>query len=433
MIPRYSLPEMSDIWSEENRFKLMLKIELTVLEVLAKKHIVDKNDYSQIVSKIKLDIPRIKEIEKITKHDLASFVDQISESVGTSSARWIHFGLTSSDILDTATAIQLKLSCQQIIKRLKQLSTILLKQAKKYKDTLMIGRTHGVHAEPITFGYKLLNWYTEIKQHISVMEFMQSIISVGKISGVVGTYSQLSPEIEKQVLQKLGLTPEPVSTQVIPRYRYSYYISALACIGASIERFATEIRHLQRSEVFEVEEHFTTGQKGSSAMPHKRNPVESEKLCGLARLLRGYAYSSFENVALWHERDISHSSVERIILPDANIVTDYIIYCFTNIVRNLVVYEENMLSNLKKMFNIYFSQTILTELIKKGLLRDEAYRMVQSVAHKAIKEKKDFVSLIKLDKKIKKYLSDEEITKICSIKYLLRNIDKKFKEILKNK
>ncbi len=430
MIARYSLAEMSNIWCEEKRFNIMLNIEVAVLEVLSERKIIPKKDFEEIRNKIKLDINRIKEIEKITKHDIAAFVDQLSESVGCDAARWIHFGLTSSDVLDTATAIQLKLSCELIIKKLEILLSILKKQIKKYKDIVMIGRTHGMHAEPITFGYKLAGWYHEMLQHLNMLKYVKYIVSVGKISGVVGTYSQLSVDIEKKVLKKLGLNSEPVSTQVVPRYRYVYYSTALANIAASLERFATEIRHLQRSEVMEVEEEFTKGQKGSSAMPHKRNPVGSENICGLARLIRGYANVSFENVALWHERDISHSSAERIILPDISIATDYILYRFTHIIKNIVVYPQNMLYNLSKSYNTFYSQTLLSELIKQGLTRIQAYQIVQSIAHKAILDKKDFIELCVKDKMLTKYIKPERVKHLCSIKYLLRNIKQKFDEIL---
>jgi len=429
MIPRYSLPEMSKIWSEEERFRIMLDVELKVLEVLSEEKIIPEKDYKEIKNKVKLDIKRIKEIEQVTKHDVAAFVDQLSESVGTEAAKWIHFGLTSSDVLDTATGLQLKLSCDLILKKLEGLIEVLKNQIKKYKDTLMIGRTHGVHAEPITFGYKLAGWYYEVKQHFDMLKYVKDIVSVGKISGVVGTYSQLSPEIEKKILKKLGLKPEPISTQVVPRYRYVYYLTTLANIAASLERFALEIRHLQRTEVLEAEEEFSKGQKGSSAMPHKRNPVGSENICGLARLVRGYAMVSYENVALWHERDISHSSAERIILPDISIVLDYMLYRFTNIIKNIVVYPGNMLKNLEKSYNTFYSQTLLTELIKRGINRQQGYSIIQPIAHKAILEKKDFVKLCIKDKTLTKIISPNEIIKLCSINSLLKHLDKKFNEI----
>ncbi|MEN3013850.1 MAG: adenylosuccinate lyase [Endomicrobiia bacterium] len=432
MIDRYSLPEMSSIWSEENRFKLMLEVELKVLETLAEEKIIPKNHYEEIKNKVKLNIERIKEIEKITKHDVAAFVDQLSESVNTEAAKWIHFGLTSSDVLDTASALQLKQSCQQISKRLNELLEVLKIQALNYKSTLMMGRTHGVHAEPITFGYKLAGWYCEVKQHYEVLNYIKEIVAVGKISGVVGTYSQLSPEIEKKVLKKLGLKPEPISTQVIPRYRYSYYLTTLANIAASLEKFATEIRHLQRTEVLEVEESFSKGQKGSSAMPHKRNPVLSENICGLARLIRSYVVAGYENVALWHERDISHSSAERIILPDASIALDFILYRFTNLIKNIIVYPENMLKNIQISHNSFYSQTLLTELIKKGLSRQHAYNIIQPLAQEAFLKKKDFIEICCKNKNLTKIIKPKYIKKICNTKFLLKHLENKFDEIFKD-
>jgi adenylosuccinate lyase len=429
MIPRYSLPEMSAIWSEENRFKLMLKVELTVLEVLALEGIIPKKDFQNIKSKVSLNIPRIKEIEKITKHDLASFVEQLSESVNDQTSRWVHYGLTSSDILDTATALQLKLSSKLIIEKLSKLKLTLKQQSLKYKKFLIMGRTHGMHAEPTTLGYKFLSWYYEIDQHLQIFKWLLNKVIRGKISGVVGTYSQLSPRIEKLVLKKLGLLPEPVSTQVVPRYRYAYYVSTLASIASSLERFATEIRHLQRTEISELEEKFSSGQKGSSAMPHKHNPVGSENICGLARLVRSYVISSYENIALWHERDISHSSNERIILPDINIVVDYMLTRFENIINEIVVFPENMLTNISKSYNTFYSQLILSNLIKKGLKRNDAYKIVQQIATESILQKKDFIEKLSKNKEITKYLSSKEIKKLCSIKYLLRNVEEKFDEL----
>lgn len=429
MIPRYTLAEMEQIWNEEKRFELMLKVEMAVLEVLAEKKIIPKKDYEEIKKRVKLNVDRIKEIENITKHDVAAFIDQISESVGSDASRWIHFGLTSSDILDTATGLQLKLSCDLIIKKLKELIEILKIKIEKHKFTIMMGRTHGVHAEPITLGYKFASWYYEISQHLEILNYLKDIICVGKISGVVGTYSQLSPEIEKKVLHKLGLRPEPISTQVIPRFRYVYYIATLANIAASIERFSLEIRHLQRTEVLEIEEPFSKGQKGSSAMPHKRNPISSENLCGLARVVRGYVICAYENVALWHERDISHSSVERIILPDASILIHYMLNRFIELISNLIVYPKNMLRNIKKSYDSFYSQTLLSELIKRGLTRQQAYSLVQPVAQKALLRRKNFVKLCCNEKEISKYLSKKEIKKICSIEYLLRHLKQKFDEI----
>ena len=387
-------------------------------------------DYKKIKQKAKLDIERVREIEKVTKHDIAAFVDQISENLGDES-RWIHYGLTSSDVLDTATAIQLRDSSGLILKKLKTLSDELKKLAVKHKNTMMIGRTHGMHAEPITFGVKILGWYSEIQRQIKMMESTKETISYGKLSGTVGTYTQNDPEIEKYVCEKLNLKPEPVSTQVVPRDRHAVYLTTLALIAGSIERFAVEIRHLQRTEVGEAEEFFSKGQKGSSAMPHKRNPVLSENLCGLARLIKSYSIVGLENIALWHERDISHSSAERIVLPDSSIAMDFILARFTDIAGNLVVYPENMKANLEKSYGAYFSQNVLLKLIKKGLKRDAAYKIVQKISHTALQEREDFGIIAKKDEELKEHLSAQEIQECTNLKSYTRNIDKIYKAVLK--
>lgn len=425
MIERYSLPEMKKIWSEENKFEKMLQVEFAVCEGLVKLGIIPKKDYENIRRKVKLNPKRIKEIEKITKHDLAAFVDQISENLGNE-ARWIHYGLTSSDVLDTVTALQLKESSLLLIEKLNKFAQTLKNLALKYKNTIMIGRTHGIQAEPITFGLKLLSFYSEIKRHLQMLESVKDEVSYGKISCAVGTYAHLDPKIEELVMGKLGLKREPVSTQIIPRDRYAVYLSSLAIIASSLEKFATEIRNLQRSEIAEVEEYFTPGQKGSSAMPHKRNPILSENLCGLARLMRSYCLVGLENIPLWHERDISHSSAERVILPDASILLDFMLNRIENIFKNLRVYPENMRKNLVKSYRTYFSQKILLKLIEQGLKRDDAYRIVQGLAHQALEEKKDFVSLVEEDKEIKKYLTRKETKECLSDKSFLKNIDKIF-------
>ncbi|OIO75895.1 MAG: adenylosuccinate lyase [Elusimicrobia bacterium CG1_02_37_114] len=430
MIPRYTLPEMEKIWSEENRFNRMFEIELAVCEALSKTGIMPEVDYKKIKQKAKLDIERVREIEKVTKHDIAAFVDQISENLGDES-RWIHFGLTSSDVLDTATAIQLRDSSDLILKKLKTLSDELKKLAVKHKNTMMIGRTHGMHAEPITFGVKVLGWYAETERLIALIESTRETVSYGKLSGTVGTYTQNDPEIEKIVCNKLGLKPEPVSTQIIPRDRYAVYILRLALVAGAIERFAVEIRNLQRTEISEVEEFFSKGQKGSSAMPHKRNPILSENICGLARLVKANSMVSLENMALWHERDISHSSAERVVLPDSSIVIDFILTRFANIVKNLVVYPENMKANLEKSYGAYFSQNVLLRLIKKGLKRDTAYKIVQKISHTSLQEKKDFGTIAKNDMELKEHLSAQEIQECTNLKSYTRNIDKIFKSVLK--
>jgi len=429
MIERYSLPEMSKIWSEEEKINNWLKVELAVCEALNKKGIISKSEFEKIKKKVKLNIPRIKEIEEKTKHDLAAFIDQISENLGKES-RWIHFGLTSSDVLDTATALQLKNSCELLIEKLQKLRDTIKKLAVEHKDTIMMGRTHGVHAEPITFGFKLLTWYSEITRGVEIMKLTREHISYGKISGAVGTFAHIDPEIEKYVCNKLGLKPEPVSTQIVPRDRYSVYLSTLAIIASSIERFATEIRSLQRTEIRELEEPFSKGQKGSSAMPHKRNPVTSEQLCGLARIIRANSIAGLENISLWHERDISHSSVERVILPDSSILLDYILYKFNALVENLVVYPENMQVNIEKSKEVFFSQVLMLQLIKKGLTRDSAYRAVQKITQSVLAENKSFKELVMSDEFIRKYLSEEEIEECFDIKYFVRNIPKIYKRVL---
>ena len=429
MIERYSLPEMSKIWSEEEKINNWLKVELAVCEALNKKGIISKSEFEKIKKKVKLNIPRIKEIEEKTKHDLAAFIDQISENLGKES-RWIHFGLTSSDVLDTATALQLKNSCELLIEKLQKLRDTIKKLAVEHKDTIMMGRTHGVHAEPITFGFKLLTWYSEISRDVEIMKLTREHISYGKISGAVGTFAHIDPEIEKYVCNKLGLKPEPVSTQIVPRDRYSVYLSTLAIIASSIERFATEIRSLQRTEIRELEEPFSKGQKGSSAMPHKRNPVISEQLCGLARIIRANSIAGLENISLWHERDISHSSVERVILPDSSILLDYILYKFNALVENLVVYPENMQVNIEKSKEVFFSQVLMLQLIKKGLTRDSAYRAVQKITQSVLAENKSFKELVMSDEFIRKYLSEEEIEECFDIKYFVRNIPKIYKRVL---
>lgn len=422
MIERYALPEMTKIWSEENKFTKMLEVELAVGEGLANSGIIPKNDYAKIKKRVKLNIPRIKEIEKITRHDLAAFVDQISENL-EKEGRWIHFGLTSSDVLDTVTALQLEESSVLLTEKLNKFAQTLKNLSLKYKNTLMLGRTHGMQAEPITFGLKLLSFYSEVKRHLQMLETVKENVSYGKISCAVGTYAHLHPKIEEGVMKKLGLKREPVSTQIIPRDRYAVYLSSLAIIASSLEKFATEIRNLQRSEIAEVEEYFSSGQKGSSAMPHKRNPILSENICGLARLMRSYCLVGLENISLWHERDISHSSAERIILPDASILLDFMLMRIEYLFKNLVVYPENMQKNLEKSYRTYFSQKILLQLIEKGLTRDNAYQIVQKLAHQALAEKKDFAALVKKDREIKKYLREKEIEECLSEKSFLKNID----------
>lgn len=430
MIERYTRKEMAKIWSPEEKFKIWLKIEILVCEVWNKLGFIPDDAMRDIKDKASFDIARIDELEKTLKHDVIAFLTAVSERVGKSS-RYIHFGMTSSDILDTSFAVQLSSAASMIIEDINELLSVLKKLAYKYKDTPMIGRTHGVHAEPITFGLKVAIWYEEFKRNLERMKTAKETISYGKISGAVGTFSTLMPEIENYVCEKLGLKPEPCSNQIVQRDRHAHFFTTLAIIASSVEKIALEVRHLQRTEVLEAEEPFTKGQKGSSAMPHKRNPILSENLCGLARLVRGYAFSSLENVALWHERDISHSSVERVIGPDATILMDFMLKRLTSLLSGLEVYPENMKKNLNITKGLIFSEKVLLELVKKGLTREDSYMLVQKNAMRAKQEKSDFQELLKKDKEINKFLSPKEIDRCFELRHYLSNIDKIFKRVFK--
>jgi len=427
MIPRYTLPEMAKIWTDENKFQKMLQVEILASEALANLGEIPKSAAANIRKKAKFNLNRIQKIEAVTRHDVAAFVQVVSESVGQD-GRFVHLGLTSSDILDTGLAIQMKEASDLLINDLKELAKILRKQALKYKHTMMMGRTHGVHAEPITFGLKMGLWYKEILRDIKRMENARETISVGKISGVVGTYANINPKVEEYVCKKLSLEPAPISTQVLQRDRHAEFMTAIAICAASIEKFATEIRGLQRTEVLEVEECFHQGQKGSSAMPHKRNPITSEQLVGLARVIRGNVLPALENVSLWHERDITHSSVERVILPDSTIALDYILKKFTDLMANLLVYPENMKKNISKTQDAIFSQRILTELIKKGKSRNEAYKIVQRLTQTAWQKSLDLKTLLKQEKATRKMFTDKEIKNIFDLKYYVRYVDYIFKK-----
>ncbi|MCK4447490.1 MAG: adenylosuccinate lyase, partial [Candidatus Marinimicrobia bacterium] len=380
--------------------------------------------------KASFTVERISEIEEEVKHDVIAFLTNISENVGES-ARYIHKGMTSSDLLDTALALQLSESGSLILEKLKRLIGILDYKAREYKDLLMIGRSHGVHAEPITFGLKFLIWKEEMLRHLERFKLALSDVKAGKISGAVGTYQHIDPEVEELVCKNLGLGAEPVSNQIVQRDRHAFFVSTIALIGASIEKIATEIRHLQRTEVREVEEYFSKGQKGSSAMPHKRNPVLTERICGLARLLRGYAQSALENVPLWHERDISHSSVERVILPDSCICIDFILYEISRVLENLIVYPDNMIKNLEKTKGLIFSQVVLLALIEKGLSRGGAYKIVQRNAMEAWNSDASFKDLLISDKNLHQYLTSDEIEQLFDLKEVLERIDGIFKRAKK--
>lgn len=422
MIDRYARKEMASIWEPENKFQIWLKIEIFAAEAMAELGIVPKGAMKKIKEKANFSLERIAEIEEVVKHDVIAFLQSVAEFIGDESA-YLHLGLTSSDILDTSFAVQLVQATDILIDDVKKIVKILKQKAEQYKDIPIMGRTHGIHAEPVTVGLKFLSWYEEMKRNEKRLREAREEISYGKLSGAVGTYANVDPYVEKYVMKKMGLKPEPVSTQVVPRDRHARYFSTLALIGSSLERFAVEIRHLQRTEVREFEEHFSVGQKGSSAMPHKKNPVLTENLTGLARLLRGYGMASLENVALWHERDISHSSVERVIAPDATIVLDFMFNRFLGTLHALVVNEENIRENMKKSFNLFYSQRLLVELAKRGYERDKAYELVQKKAMQAWEEKRDFQSIVRKSSKIKRILSDIDLDSVFDIKYYFRNID----------
>ena len=421
---------MAVIWEPENKFKIWLKIEILACEALAKKGEVPKSALKDIQTKSCFNVERIDEIEREVKHDVIAFLTCVAENIGES-ARYMHMGMTSSDVLDTALAVQMKQSATLILKELKALKGVLEKQAKKYKLTPTIGRSHGIHAEPLTFGLKIANWYEEVNRNIERLKRARQTISYGQISGAVGTFACIDPDVEEYVCSKLGLKPAPVSSQIIQRDRHAEFFATLAILAGTIEKIATEIRHLQRTEVLEVEEFFSSGQKGSSAMPHKRNPVVSEQMCGLARVVRANAFAAMENMPLWHERDISHSSVERVIGPDSAILIHYMLKKMTSMMDRLIVYPENMMRNLENTGGLIFSQSVLLALVRKGITREEAYKLVQKNAMQSWTQEKDFLTLLKKDKGIRKLLSAGEIDQAFKIKTQFRNIDRIFKRVFK--
>lgn len=428
MIERYTLPKMGSIWSDENRFYTWLKVEVLACEAWAKLGKIPSKDLSTIKQKANFDIKRINEIEAKTHHDLIAFVTSVQEFVGPS-GRFIHIGLTSSDVVDTALSAMMKDAVDILIDDVKQLIKIIADKAKQYKNTPMMGRTHGIHAEPITLGLKFALMLEEFQRAKTRLERAKDIISFGKISGAVGTYAHIDPSVEKYVCEKLGLTPAPVSTQIVQRDRHAEYITMLSLVGSSLERWATEIRGLQKTEIRELEEPFRKGQKGSSAMPHKRNPVICERICGLARLLRGYSLTAQENVALWHERDISHSSAERVIIPDAAITLDYMLVKMIEVIKDINVYPENMQRNIDLTGGIIFSQRVLLALVDKGISRDEAYKIVQDNAMRVWNGEGKFLELLKKDDKIKKNLTDKELKACFDIKFFTKSVDAIFKRI----
>ena len=421
---------MATIWEPENKFKIWLKIEVLACEALANRGEIPKSALKDIQAKSQFNVERIDEIEREVKHDVIAFLTCVAEHVGES-ARYMHLGMTSSDVLDTALAVQLKQSATLILKELTAFKAVLEKQAKKHKLTPTIGRSHGIHAEPLTFGLKIANWHEEIKRNIDRLKRARQTIAYGQISGAVGTFACIDPDVEEYVCSKLGLKPAPVSSQVIQRDRHAEFFSTLAIIAGTIDKIATEIRHLQRTEVLEAEEFFSKGQKGSSAMPHKRNPIVSEQMSGLARVVRANAFASMENIPLWHERDISHSSVERVIGPDSTILIHYMLRKMTKLMDGLIVYPDNMMRNLEKTGGLIYSQSVLLALVRKGITREEAYKLVQKNAMQSWTKGKDFLKLLKKDKAIAKHLSAAEIDKTFNLKNQFKNIDRIFKRTFK--
>ena len=422
MIDRYTHPEMGNIWTLENEFRTMLKVEILACEAMNKLGIVPDDALKDIQNKADFRLERIKEIEAVTNHDVIAFLTNVAEYVGDAS-KYIHKGLTSSDVKDTALCYMTVQSADLIMRHLENFHAILRRRAAEFKNTVMIGRTHGIHAEPMTFGMKFLLWSDEIERDMERLKQAREMMAVGKLSGAVGTYSNIDPFVEEYVCKKLELKPVRLATQVIQRDRHAHFLTTLAIIGSSLDKMATEIRNLQRTDIREAEEYFAPGQKGSSAMPHKRNPITCEKVSGMARLLRGYAVAGLEDVALWHERDISHSSVERVILPDATIALDHMLRKFTNIIDKLLVYPDAMMANLNKTGGLIFSQNLLIALVTKGVLREDAYKWVQRNAMARWLEGADFKTNVEADPDIKKYLTDEEIEHCFDPKPMLRNVD----------
>jgi len=422
MIKRYSPAEISAVWSEENKFRIWLDVEIAAMEAQAELGRVPADAVAEVKSKAKFDVERIDEIERTVKHDVIAFLTNVSENVGPA-ARFVHLGMTSSDVLDTASAIQLKQAGEILMRHLDELRKIIAGLSLKYKDSAEIGRTHGIHAEPVTFGLKTAVWYDELGRDLYRLNRAIEEISVAKISGAVGTYSHISPEVEKHVAARFGLQPSIASTQVIQRDRHAQYMTVLAVIAGTLEKMALEVRHLQRTEVLEAEEHFTKGQKGSSAMPHKRNPVNAERVCGIARLIRSYAMSALENQALWHERDISHSSVERVIFPDATLGLDFMILESQKLFKNYVVYPEKMQKNLQITHGLFFSEDVLLKLIEKGMTREQAYSLVQRNAMHCWESGEDFLTALSNDHDIAEKITREELAKVFDLNALLRNVD----------
>jgi adenylosuccinate lyase len=428
MIERYTRPEMGSIWTEENKFKAWLEVEILACEAWAELGDIPKEDVQKVRENASFDINRIYEIEQETRHDVVAFTRAVSETLGEE-RKWVHYGLTSTDVVDTALSYLLAQANDILLKDLENFVEILGNKAKEHKYTVMMGRTHGVHAEPTTFGLKLALWYDEMRRNVERFKQATNTVRVGKMSGAVGTFANIPPFIEEFVCDKLGLVAAPVSTQTLQRDRHAHYISTLALIATSIEKMAVEIRGLQKSETREVEEFFAKGQKGSSAMPHKRNPIGSENMTGLARVIRGHMVTAYENVPLWHERDISHSSAERIILPDATILLNYMLNRFGNIVKNLTVFPENMKRNMDRTYGLIFSQRVMLTLIDKGMAREEAYDIVQPKAMEAWETQVHFKELVKAEDRITAILSEEEIEECFDPAYHLSGVDTIFDRV----
>ena len=428
MINRYTRPEMGSIWEDENRYAKWLDVEIAACEAMSEEGTIPAKSLKVIKEKAGFSVERIMEIEEETKHDVIAFLTSVAEYVGPES-RFIHLGLTSSDILDTSFALLLKEAMNLIIQDVEGFMKTLKKRAIEHKNTVMIGRSHGIHAEPITFGLKLAVWYSEMERNLRRLEDALDIISYGKLSGAVGTFANISPRVEERTCKKLGLTPAKISTQIIQRDRHAQYFTALAILAGTLEKIAVEIRHLQRTEVLEAEEPFKKGQKGSSAMPHKKNPIGSENISGLARLVRSNSLAAMENIALWHERDISHSSVERVIAPDSTILIDFMLHRLDRIVEGLIVHPDNMIDNLNKTKGLIFSQQALIKLAEKGMERQKAYVMVQRNAMKVWESGQDFKELIMEDEDIRKNLSKKEIEEMFDLDYHLKHVDEIFERV----
>ena len=428
MIPRYTRPEMAAIWNDEKKYECWLAVELAADEAWSKLGHIPAEDVEKLKKNAKFSVDRIAEIESVTHHDVIAFTRCLSESLGPEK-KWVHYGLTSTDVVDTAQGYQLKQANDILRQDLEDFKEILAEKARKYKYTVCMGRTHGVHAEPTTFGLKLARWYSETKRNIERFEHAAKGVEAGKISGAVGTFAEVDPFVEKYVCEKLGLRPQEISTQVLPRDLHAEYIATLALIATSLEEFATEIRSLQRTEIHEVEEHFAKGQKGSSAMPHKRNPIGSENICGLARVCRGHVVTAYENIALWHERDISHSSAERIILPDTTTLVDYMLHRFGKIIANLDVFPETMKKNMDKTLGLIYSGRVLLKLVNSGMSREAAYDLIQPYTAKCWAEKVPFRPLLEQDPTIQKQLTKKDLDDAFDYHWHLRHVDDIFKRV----